>query len=119
MVARMTTYRFKFDAHALAKKAEEGLLPILKEQPGFRAYSLFADGSGIQRGPRGMGAPQIRQVIAITVWESQAEAKAGIAAAWDWVRENMSDELEWTDTQFVDVLLSTSLGVSPSVSVTS
>jgi hypothetical protein len=30
------------------------------------------------------------------------------------VRENMSDELEWTETEFVDVLLSTSFGVSPS-----
>jgi len=118
MVARMTTYRFRVDAHDLARKAEDGMLPILKGQPGFRAYSLFADGSGVQRGSPGMGAPQIRQVIAISVWESQAEAKAGIAAAWDWVRENMSDELEWTDTQFVDVLLSTSLGVSPSVDAT-
>jgi hypothetical protein len=31
-----------------------------------------------------------------------------------WVDENMSDELEWTDTEFVDVLVSTSFGISPS-----
>ena len=37
-----------------------------------------------------------------------------MAAAWEWVRESMSDELEWTETEFVDVLLSTSFGVSPS-----
>ena len=119
MVARMTTYRFRVDPDDLARKAEAGLLPLFREQPGFRSYSLFADGSEIQRGPRGVGAPQVRQIIAITVWDSQAEAKAGVAAAWDWVRENMGDELEWTDTQFVEVLLSTALGISPSAVATS
>jgi hypothetical protein len=118
MVARMTTYRFRVDPHELARKAEEGFLPILKEQAGFRGYSLFADGSEVQRGPRGVGAPQVRQIIAITVWDSRAEAEAGIPAAWNWVRDNMGDEVEWTDTQFVDVWLETSLGVSPSVGAT-
>jgi hypothetical protein len=118
MVARMTTYRFKVDPNALATKAEDGLLPILRDQPGFRGYSLFADGSEVQRGPRGVGAPQVRQIIAITVWDSRAEAAAGVPAAWDWVRENMGDEVEWTDTQFVDVWLDTLLGVSPSVGAT-
>ena len=113
MIARMTTYRFRVDPHQLAKKAQDGMLPILQKQPGFRGYSLFADRSEIQRGPRGMGAPQVRQVIAITVWDSLADAKAGVPAAWDWVREHMSEELEWTDTEYVDVLLDTSLGISP------
>jgi hypothetical protein len=118
MVARMTTYRFRVDPHELARKAEEGLLPLFRQQPGFRSYSLFADGSEVQRGPRGVGAPQVRQIIAVTGWDSQAEAKAGIDAAWEWVRENMGDEVEWTDTQFVDVLLSTALGISPSAVAT-
>ena len=114
MVARMATYRFRVDANELAKKAEEGLLPIFMKQPGFRDYSLFADRSEVQRGPRGMGAPHVRQIIAITLWDSLDDAQSGVAAAWEWVRENMSDELEWTDTEFVDVLLSTSFGISPS-----
>ena len=41
MVARMTTYRFKVDPRELATKAEDGLLPLFKEQPGFRGYALF------------------------------------------------------------------------------
>jgi len=113
MVARMATYRFRVDANDLAKKAEEGLLPIFKKQPGFRDYSLFADRSEVQRGPRGMGAPHVRQIIAITLWDSLDTATGGVAAAREWVDENMSDELEWTDTEFVDVLLSTSFGISP------
>jgi hypothetical protein len=114
MVARMATYRFRVDANELAAKAEEGLLPIFMKQPGFRDYSLFADRSETQRGPRGMGAPHVRQIIAVTLWDSLEEAQSGVEAAWAWVRENMSDELEWTDTEFVDVLLSTSFGISPS-----
>jgi heme-degrading monooxygenase HmoA len=114
MVARMATYRFKVDANDLAKKAEAGLLPIFKNQPGFRDYSLFADRSEVQRGPRGLGAPHVRQVIAITLWDTLEEAQAGVAAAREWVDENMSNELEWTDTEFVDVLLSASFGISPS-----
>jgi transglutaminase-like putative cysteine protease len=110
----MTTYRFKVDPHDLAEKAEDGLLPIFREQRGFREYSLYADRFEVQRGPRGMGAPHIRQIIAITLWDSLADAEEGVAAAWDWVRENMSDELKWTDTEFVDVVLSTSFGISPS-----
>jgi len=114
MVARMATYRFRVDANDLAKKAESGLLPIFKGQAGFRDYSLFADRSEVQRGPRGMGAPHVRQIIAMTLWNSLDEAQAGVAAARAWVDEHMSDELEWTDTEFVDVLLSTSFGISPS-----
>ena len=110
----MATYRFSVDTNDLPKKAEEGLLPIFMKQPGFRDHSLFADRSEVQRGPRGMGAPHVRQIIAITLWDSMAEAQAGVEAAWAWVDENMSDELEWTDTEFVDVLLSTSFGLSPS-----
>ena len=114
MVARMATYRFTVDPEELAKKAEQGLLPIFMKQPGFRDYSLFADMSEVQRESQETGTPRERQFIAITLWDSLDEAKSGVAAAWEWVRENMSDELEWTDTAFVDVLLSTSFGMSPS-----
>lgn len=113
MIARMTTYRFRVDPHDIARRAEDGLLPILQKQSGFRAYSLFSDRSEVQRGPRGMGAPQVRQIIAITVWDSFDNAKAGVQAAWDWVREHLGEELEWTDTEFVDVLLDTSLEIRP------
>ena len=53
MVARMATYRFRVDPYELAKKAEEGLLPIFMKQPGFRDYSLFADRSEVHAGREG------------------------------------------------------------------
>ncbi len=75
MVARMATYRFRVDPYELAKKAEAGLLPIFMKQPGFRDCSLFADTSEVQRGPRGMGAPHVRQIIAITLWTACARPR--------------------------------------------
>ena len=114
MVARMASYRFKADPTELAKKVEGGLVPIFMKQSGFRDYSLFADTGEVDPDLEATDTRRDRQFIAITLWDSLEEAAAGVDAAWAWVRENMSDELEWADTKFVDVLLSTSFGVSPS-----
>ena len=108
MFARIATYRFTVDPKELAKRVEDGLLPIFMKQSGFRDYTLFA---ATQEAPPGQDE---RQFIALTLWDSLEEATEGVEAAFQWVRENMSDELEWTDTRFVEVLLSTSFGVSPS-----
>jgi hypothetical protein len=114
MVARMASYRFKADPTELAKKVEGGLIPIFMKQHGFRDYSLFADTRDVDPELEAAETPREQQFIAITLWDSLEEAAAGVDAAWAWVRDNMSDELEWADTKFVDVLLSTSFGVSPS-----
>src|ERR1044072_6387785 len=103
MGARRVTSRFKAAPHELAKKAEEGLLPIFMKQPGFRDYSLFADRDDPKR--------DVRQIIALTLWDRLEEANEGIAQAWQWVDDNMTGELEWTDTEFMDGLLSTAVGV--------
>jgi hypothetical protein len=114
MVARIASYRFTADPTELAKKVEGGLVPIFMKQSGFRDYSLFADTREVDAELEASDAPRERQFIAITLWDSLEEAAEGVEAAWAWVRDNMSDELEWTDTRFVDVLLSTSFGMSPS-----
>ena len=93
----MATYRFSGDAHELAQKAEQGILPIFQAQPGFRAYSVATDGD---------------EILSLSVWESRAEAEAGSAAAADWVRDNMSDELELLGIRYPEILFSTTLGVS-------
>jgi heme-degrading monooxygenase HmoA len=65
MQARIATYSFSGDADALARQAEEGILPILESQPGFQAYSV-AIGDG--------------EVISLSVWDSRADAEAGSKA---------------------------------------
>jgi heme-degrading monooxygenase HmoA len=103
MIARMATYRSSGDPYDLVKRAEQGILPLFQDQAGFRAYSIAIDGD---------------DVLSLSVWENRADAEAGNAVAADWVAENMGGELELTSTRFVEVLLSTSLGVSTSVGAT-
>ena len=63
MYARMAIYNFNGDdgdAKSLSARAEQGILPILQAQPGFRAYSV-ATGDGevlslrLGHGRRGRG----------------------------------------------------------------
>ncbi len=97
MVGRMATYRASGDVHELAQKAEQGVLPVFQAQPGFRAYSLAADGD---------------EILSLSVWDSRADAEAGNAVIADWVRDNMADEIELIDVRYAEVLLSTTLGIS-------
>lgn len=97
MHGRMATYSYSGDAHELARKAEQGILPIFQAQQGFKAYSVAeADG----------------QVLSLSVWDTRADAEAGNQAAAAWVAENMAGEIELLDVRYAEVLFSTSLGVS-------
>jgi heme-degrading monooxygenase HmoA len=100
MYGRMATYRFSGDAHELAAKAEQGILPIFQAQQGFAAYSVAA-GDG--------------EILSLSVWENRADAEAGSAAAAEWVSQNMTDEIELIGVRYAEVLFSTSLGISTSV----
>lgn len=98
MYARLATYRTSGDARELAKRAEQGMLPIFKQQPGFRSYSLaVSDG----------------ELLSMSVWDEADQVDAANAAAADWVRDNMGSEIELQEVRTVEVLLSTALGVSP------
>jgi heme-degrading monooxygenase HmoA len=97
MHGRMATYRYSGDAHELAQRAEEGMLPIFRAQPGFKAYSLATAGD---------------EIISLSVWDSAEQAEAANAAAAGWVAENMADSIELIDAKVGEVLLSTTLGVS-------
>jgi len=97
MHARIARYKFSGDVQDLARKAEEGMLPIFQSQPGFKAYLLVtSDG----------------EVISFSAWESAEDADAANKTATAWVAENMTDEVELKETLIGEVLLSTALGVS-------
>src|SRR2546426_12657451 len=98
MYARFATYRASADPHELAKRAEEGMLPIFKQQPGFRSYSIaMSDG----------------ELLSVSVWDEKDQIDAANNAAADWVRDNMAGDIELQDVRTAEVLLSTALGVSP------
>jgi heme-degrading monooxygenase HmoA len=103
MQARMATYSFSGDAHDLARRAEEGILPILRSQPGFKAYSV-AIGDG--------------EVLSLSVWDTRADAEAGSEVVASWVAENMAGEIDLTSVRYAEVMVSTTLGVSTTAGAT-
>ena len=103
MQARMATYSFSGDANDLARRAEEGILPILQSQPGFKAYSV-AIGDG--------------EVLSSSVWDTRAEAEAGSEVVASWVAENMAGEIDLINVRYGEIMFSTTLGVSTSAGAT-
>src|SRR6478752_1819905 len=97
MVARIATYSYTGDAQELGKRAEAGILPILKAQPGFKSYSV-AIGEG--------------KVFSSSAWDSRAEAESGSVAVSSWVAENMTEISRIGEVSYAEVAFSTSLGVT-------
>ena len=98
MHVRMARYRTDGDPHELTRRAENGMLPIFESQPGFRAYSIAVSDD---------------EVYSFSVWDTAEAAEAANAAAAGWVAENMADDLTLVETNFGELLLSTTLGISP------
>jgi hypothetical protein len=97
MVARIATYTYSGDAQELGKRAEAGILPILKAQPGFKSYAV---------------AISEDKVFSSSAWDSRAQAESGSAAIAEWVAENMTDISLIGDVEYAEVAFSTALGVS-------
>ncbi len=97
MVARIATYTYSGDAQELGERAEAGILPVLKVQPGFRSYAV---------------AISEDKVFSSSAWDSRAEAESGSAAVASWVAENMSEISLLGSVEYAEVAFSTALGVS-------
>ncbi|MBM2822517.1 MAG: hypothetical protein HW413_1263 [Thermoleophilia bacterium] len=103
MHGRMARYTFSGDAQELARRAEDGLLPIFQAQPGFKAYSVIeSDG----------------EILSFSAWDSAEQAEAANAAAADWVAENMTDDIDLKETRIGEILISTALGVTTKAGAT-
>ena len=97
MHGRVATYTYTGDAQELTRRVEEGMLPILQEQPGFKAYSIFATDE---------------KVISFSAWDSAESAEAANATVAKWVGENLADQVELKKAHIGEITLSTTLGVS-------
>jgi hypothetical protein len=93
----MARYTFSGDINELAQRAEEGMLPIFKAQPGFKAYSVIASDG---------------EIVSFSAWETAEQAEAANAAAADWVANNLSDDIQLIESRFGEILFSTTLGVT-------
>jgi heme-degrading monooxygenase HmoA len=93
----MARYSYSGDIQDLARRAEEGMLPIFEAQPGFKAYSLIESDS---------------EIISFSAWDSPDAAEAANAAAAKWVTDNMAGEIQLKEARIGEIFLSTTLGVS-------
>ena len=97
MHGRIARYRISGDPHELARKAEEGMLPIFEAQPGFRAYNLAISGD---------------MLTSMSAWDTMEQAEAASPAAATWIADNIAEDIELLDVSFTEILLATALGVS-------
>ena len=97
MHARLARYTFSGDAQELIRRVEDGMLPILKAQPGFRAYSVIESDD---------------EIFSFSGWDSADQAEAANVTIASWVAENMAGDIQLTEARFGEVLLSTTLGIS-------
>jgi heme-degrading monooxygenase HmoA len=74
------------------KKAEAELIPMNRQQPGFRSYFL------IRTGPD--------SVVSVTSWESKAQADAAAERLSGWVRREMGPSLEKVENHVGEVVVS-------------
>ena len=58
-----------------AQRAQEGLLPLLRQGPGFRGYHLVECGSDV--------------IVSITMYDTADQALASSEVAAAWVRDNV------------------------------
>src|SRR5690348_2258991 len=98
MIGRLATYDVSGDARALARQAEEGILPIFQSQSGFRSYSVALGDDG--------------RIYSMSAWDSRADAESGNDAAAGFVAEHMADQLHLVGVQYAELLFNTALGVS-------
>ena len=84
MHARVTVYRFKpGTVDGAIRKAETGMLPVFRKHAGYRSYQV------VKTGPD--------SAVSITMWETEAEAKAAVKVAADWVKANIGSEVVSAD----------------------
>lgn len=97
MHGRYARYTYTGDVQELARKAEEGILPIFQAQPGFKGYTV-SESNG--------------EILSVSAWESAEAAEAASATAAEWVAENIGDRMELQETRIAEILFSSVFGVS-------
>ena len=103
MHARIAKYSFSGDGMELARRAEEGMLPIFQSTPGFKAYSIIETGD---------------EVFSFSAWESSEAVDAANALVADWVAANLAGRVELKKAWIGEIHLSTTLGVSAKAGAT-
>jgi hypothetical protein len=87
---RVATYTInKGTFREIADRAQEGMLPTFKRQPGFIRYGLADLGD--------------KSCLSISLWETHDQAEAAVPVAANWVRDNMADRVELRSSHVGDL----------------
>jgi hypothetical protein len=73
---RCVMYTYSGNVQDLIERAHEGILPIFKQQPGFIAYGVVVQGDNL---------------VSMSAWNSDSDAKAADEVAKDWVSKNAAE----------------------------
>lgn len=78
--ARIALYKFKPGTiDEVIRKAKDGLLPLFRQQPGFRRYAVVKTGDD--------------EGISLSTWDTKREADAAVQRAADWVKQNIAADV--------------------------
>ncbi len=83
MYASIRQYRSD-DVQEVARRAQEGFVPIVRDVPGFSAYYIVDSGDGA--------------FATITIAEDRAGVEDSVNKAREWVSENAADLVEGSPT---------------------
>lgn len=103
MHGRFARYTYTGDALEIARRAEEGILPIFQSQSGFKSYSV-AESDG--------------EILSFSAWDTAEAAEAGNRAAAEWVAANLADSIQLKEARIGEILFATALGVSTKAGAT-
>jgi hypothetical protein len=97
----MARYAFIGDPRDLARRAQETMVPLFQEQPGFVSYSVMATQN---------------EVFSFSIWDTEEQADAANTISREWVAANLApDQIELKESRVGELLVATSLGVDATV----
>ncbi len=90
---RVAVYKFKPGTmDEVIRRAQSGMLPTFRQQPGFVAYEVIQTGDD--------------EGVSISTWESAEQAQAAIQTAAGWVQENLAEFVVSVDNHVGEVRFS-------------
>ncbi len=90
---RIGVYQFQPDAlDEVIKRAAEGMLPVLRQQPGFISYAIVKTGEGTG--------------ISLSTWATEEQANAAVGTIASWVQGNIAPMVASLQNHVGEVVLS-------------
>ncbi|GAC1350872.1 MAG: hypothetical protein NVSMB27_37600 [Ktedonobacteraceae bacterium] len=95
--ARVAVYQVKpGTADEIVRRAQAGMLPTFRSQPGFVGYGLVTSGE--------------TSVISLSFWQTPEQAEAAVQSAASWVKDNLAEMVVSVQSYVGDLAFLSSTG---------